>query len=58
MLLNQFDIEVPFCGIVEVESDNADGEHELALRVESEGGGFRFEGVFNLAEPGDGLLVD
>ena len=58
LLLNQFDIEVPFCGIVEIESQNTDGEHELAFKVESEGGGGWFEGVVFLAEPSDGLLVD
>ena len=58
LLLDQFNIEVPFCGIVEVESQNADGEHELTLKVEGEGGGRGFEGVVSLAEPGDGFLVD
>lgn len=58
LLLDQFDIEVPFCGVIEVKSDNADGEHELAFGVEGEGGGFGFEEVFYLAEPGDSLLVD
>ena len=58
LLLNQFNIEVPFSGVVEVKSDNTDGEHELAFEVEGEGGGGRFEGVVFLAEPGDGLLVD
>ena len=58
LFLNQFDVEVSLCGIVEVESQNPNGEHELALKVEGEGGGGRFEGVVFLAEPGDGLLVD
>ena len=58
LFLNQLDIKIPFCGIVEIESQNANGEHELTLKIKGEGGGGRFEGVVFLAEPGDGLLVD
>ena len=58
LFLNQLDIKIPFSGIVEIESQNANGEHKLTLKVEGEGGAGRFEGVVSLAEPGDGLLVD
>ena len=58
LYLDELDIEVANIGVVEVEADNAHGNHLLTLWLEGEGGVGAKEGALGVGLPGNGCFVD